>query len=279
MMTAPEYPAIEVTAQQAYFLADHLQAGSYPWMLAITIPYVDPGERAPFNQRCLDELTQSGVIDSHGHLNPVIAEAIRTVCHPRQWLEWRTIIGPDQILRGVLARTHHPEAVVVLRCAQMVTFTPLQLTDSEAIVPIITAGLPADQRPACFEEFSLSMDLGTSIDVRVGRGADVFDTLTDLGVSERAAEIMALARSGDRVTVELTAHEATNGAHHRTDVSVNVISSDIGLILVSPPVDEQREGGRSVFAPGDAFAVAMAVRDLTARLPSGPWFPTENFSI
>ncbi|PJE02614.1 MAG: ESX secretion-associated protein EspG [Mycobacterium sp.] len=278
-MTATKHPAIEVTAQQAWFLADHLRAGTYPWMLAITTPYVDAGERAPFNQRCRDELTESGVLDHRGQLNPSVAEAIRTACHPRQWLEWLTILGPDQILRGVLARTEPVQAVAVLRYAQMVTFTPLQLTDSEAIVPIVTAGLPPDQRAARFEEFSLSMDLGKAIDARIGRGADVFETLTDLGVDEQAAEIMTLARGGDRTIVELTAHESTGGGHHHTDVSVNVISTDIGLILVSPPAGEPRKGGRSVFAPGDAFAVAMAVRDLTARLPSGTWFPNENYSI
>ena len=38
-----KYEAVEVTAHQAWFLADYLRAGSYPWMLAITAPYVDPG--------------------------------------------------------------------------------------------------------------------------------------------------------------------------------------------------------------------------------------------
>jgi EspG family len=278
-MAANNYEAVEVTAQQAWFLADYLRAGSYPWMLAITAPYADPGERALFNQKCLDELVETGIVDAHGQVKPSVAQAIKTVCQPHQWLEWRTVINPEQILRGVLARTSPPDAVVSLRYAQMVTFTPLQLAHSEAIVPIITAGLPPDQRPAHFDEFSLPMDTGKAIDDRIGRGADVVETLTELGVPEREAEIMEVARTGDRITVELTAHEATNGARHHTDVSVNVISTEVGLILVSPPAEEPRAGGVSVFAPGDRFGVAMAVRDLTDRLPSGTWFPEENFSI
>lgn len=47
---------------------------------------------------------------------------------------------------GVLARTSPPDAVVALRYAQMVTLTPMQVTHSEAIVPIITAGLPPISR-------------------------------------------------------------------------------------------------------------------------------------
>lgn len=33
-----------------------------------------------------------------------------------------------------------------------------------------------------------------------------------------------------------------------------------------------------MFAPAEPFAVAVALRDLTARLPT-PWFPHENFDI
>ncbi|ANE83542.1 secretion protein (plasmid) [Mycobacterium adipatum] len=273
------YDAVEVTAHQAWFLADHLGAGTYPWKLAITAPYVDPGEREPFNERCLTELTEIGVIDEQGRVKPSVAESIRTICQATQWLEWFTMIDPDQILRGVLARISGPEVVVALRYAQMITFTPLQLTHSEAIVPIISAGLPQDQPPARFAEFELRMDVGKQIDERIGRGADIIETLTDLGVPERDAEVMELARTGERITVELTAHDAINGARHQTDVCVNLISTEVGLILVSPPAGEPREGGSSIFAPAEPFAISMAVRDLTDRLPSGTWFPSENYDI
>ena len=67
-------------------------------------------------------------------------------------MEWLTIVSAEKILRGVLARTSPPASVVALRYAQMVTFTPLQLTHSEDVVPVISAGLPADQPPAHFSE-------------------------------------------------------------------------------------------------------------------------------
>lgn len=273
------YEAVEVTAQQAWFLADHLHAGAFPWKLAITSPYLDPGQRESFNEQCVAELTETGVIDAIGQVKPSVAEAIQTVCQATQWLEWLTLVDPQQVLRGVLARTSPPDAVVALRYAQMITFTPLELTHSEAIVPIITAGLPPDQPPARFEEFRLPMDIGKAIDERISRGADVVETLVDLGVPEQDAEIMEIARTGDRITVELTAHEASNGSRRQTDVSVNLISTEVGLILVSPPAGEPREGGSSVFAPAEPFAVSMAVRELTERLPSGTWFPDESYSI
>ena len=271
------YEAVEVSAHQAWFLADYLNAGAFPWKLAITSPYVDPGEAESFNEQALADLTDAGVIDTEGRVKDSVASSIRTICRASQWLEWLTIIDEDQILRGVLARTSPPDVVVALRYAQMVTFTPLQLSHSEAVVPIITAGLPPDLQPARFSEFELPMAIGKQIDGLIGRGADIVETLTDLGVSEREAEIMEVARTGERTTVELTAHEAIDGARHQTDVSVNVISTRVGGILVSPQAGEG--GGTSVFSPADPFAVAMAVRDLTDRLPSGTWFPDENFSI
>lgn len=275
------FEAVEITAHQAWFLAEHLHAGSFPWKLAITAPYFDPSERDAFNTKTQAELAASGVLDAGGNVKPSVAQSIRTICHASQWLEWLTLDSTDneRVLRGVLARSSDSDAIVALRYAQMVTFTPLQLAHSEAVVPIITAGLPDDARPARFSEFELSMDVGKSIDARVARGADIVDTLTDLGVPEREADIMAIARSGDRINVELTAHQATNGSRHETDVSVNIISTQVGLILASPVPGQPRQGGTTVWAPAEPFAIAMAVRDLTCRLPSGTWFPAENFDI
>lgn len=251
------------------------------WKLAITAPYFDPADREAFNDQAQAELVESGVIDAAGNVKESAAHSIRTICHASQWFEWLTMNSTDnnQVLRGVLARASDSAAVVALRYAQMITFTPMQLTHSEAVVPIITAGLPDDAQPAHFSEFELSMDVGKAIDARIGKGADIVETLTDLGVPEREADIMEIARKGDRITVELTAHQATNGSRHQTDVSVNIISTEVGLILVSPVPGQPRAGGTSVFAPGESFAIAMAVRELTNRLPSGTWFPDENFDI
>lgn len=273
------FQAVEVTAEQAWFLADRLGMGSYPWKLAITGPFVNPDEQANFAERCSAELTEAGVLDQQGSVIPAVASSVRGICQAGQWLEWLTIVDANQMLRGVLARTAADTAVVALRYAQMVTFTPLQLAHSEAIVPIVTTGLPADQAPARFNEFELSMDIGKKVDERVSRGADLSEALIDLGISASDADIMAMARTGKRITVELTAHEAVNGARNQTDVSVNLISTDVGLILVTPISGSPGAGGMSLFSPADSFAVAMAIRDLTERLPSGTWFPGEHVNI
>ncbi len=274
-----QHQAVEITAEQAWFLADLLRAGTYPWKLAITTPYADPGDHAVVAQRCTDELTAQGIVDAHGNVLPLVADAIRTVCQSRQRLEWLTVVDQDQILRGVLARTDTSgSAVVVLRYAQMVTFTPLQLDSGLALVPVVTVGLD-DQQPAQFSEFSLSMDVGVALDKRIAAGADIVAELVDLGVPEGDAQVMEIARNGDHPFVEITAQETSNGASHTTDVCVTIINTEIGRILVSVAADEPREGGESVFSPAEPLAVAMALRELTDRLPARNWFPDENFSI
>ncbi|HLR99565.1 ESX secretion-associated protein EspG [Mycolicibacillus parakoreensis] len=274
-----QHQAVEVTTEQAWFLADLLRAGTYPWKLAITTPYADPGDHAAVAQRCTEELTGQGIVDARGHVLPVVADAIRTTCRSRQRLEWLTVIDQDQILRGVLARADTSgEAVVALRHAQMVTFTPLHIDSGLALVPVVTAGLD-DQPPARFTEFSLPMEVGVALDKRIAAGADIVAELVDLGVPESDAQVMEIARIGDHPFTEITAQETSNGSSRATDVGVTVINTEIGRILVSTAADEPRAGGESVFAPAEPLAVAVALRELTDRLPERNWFPDENLTI
>lgn len=278
-----KFEAVEVTAEQAFFLADILNAGALPWKLAITTPYYELADRDSFNDRCRRELSTATeiqgrsrppVIDSSGQVRPSVANAVRAVCRSAQRLEWLTIVDKNQILRSVLARTaSSTEVVCAQRYAQMVTFTPMEVTYTEALVPIVTAGLQ-DLQPARFREFSLSLRDAKSIDERVRKGADIIDALTDLGVPASDAAVMELAYSGAHPYIELTAHDAINGARRDTEVSINVFNSSVGRIVVSTPPGEQE----CIFAPGDPFAIAVAIRDLTDRLPSGTWFPDDNLS-
>ncbi|SIJ22137.1 putative DNA-binding protein [Mycobacteroides abscessus subsp. abscessus] len=285
-MTSPN--ALEVTAFEAWFLSDYLHAGEYPWSLAITAPYFDPAQRDSFNSLCLESLSSPDreypVIDSHGEVIPEVAAWVRSACYRRQWLEWKTYSSRDEnlMLRSVAARVDHDpnHVVVVQRNAQMVTFTYMDVPYTEALVPIVTCGLQ-DQNPAWFDEFEIPMDIGVEMDQRISKGANIVDSLLelDLGIDEQAAQVMELAWLGERMTVELTAHDAIDGAHHDTDVSVNITNTEIGRVLAATPPGERREGGKSVFSPAEPFAIAVAIRDLTARLPSGPWFPNENLTM
>ena len=43
--------AVELTVDHAWFIAETIGAGSFPWVLAITTPYCDAAQRNAFLQR------------------------------------------------------------------------------------------------------------------------------------------------------------------------------------------------------------------------------------
>ncbi len=100
--------AAELTVEQAWYIAETVGAGSFPWVLAITMPYTDAGERGAFMARQRDELTRMGVVSPEGTVNPAVAEWIRVVCFPDRWLDLRYVGsaagGAPEMLRGIVAR-------------------------------------------------------------------------------------------------------------------------------------------------------------------------------
>ena len=60
-MTA-EPNAVELTVDHAWFIAETVGAGSFPWVLAITTPYRDAAERDAFLRRQRAELTRMGLV-------------------------------------------------------------------------------------------------------------------------------------------------------------------------------------------------------------------------
>src|SRR5271163_4985802 len=81
--------AVELTVEQAWFIAETIGAGTFPWVLAITMPYTDAGERGAFMARQAAELTRMGLMSEGGAVNSADAEWIRQVCFPDRWLELR----------------------------------------------------------------------------------------------------------------------------------------------------------------------------------------------
>src|ERR1700753_4210319 len=126
---AAEPNAVELTVDQAWFIAETVGAGTFPWVLAITTPYTDATERGAFIDRQAAELTRMGMMSASGAVNPAVADWIRVVCFPERWLDLRYVgsgqaSGADELLRGIIAR-RGDKTVVALRNAQLATFTAM----------------------------------------------------------------------------------------------------------------------------------------------------------
>lgn len=267
--------AVELTAEQAWFLADRLGAGGFPWVLAITQPYSEPSAQAAFDADQVTALTRMGVLSADGAVHPAVAHWIRAVCRPRRWLELRWVSGSGAMLRGILVR-RGDVTVAVLRSEHLMTCTELTVASPDALVPVLTAGL-SGRPPARFDEFAMPAHIGAKADERLRRGDSLDDVMDHLGIPPSAHAVVRAAFAPGRSYVEIVAGDHRDGHRISTDVGVSIVDTTAGRVVVAPA--KAADGTWiSTFAPGTDLAVAAAVQRLTATLPDGPWFPTANLT-
>jgi ESX secretion-associated protein EspG len=280
---AAQANAVELTVEQAWYIADTVGAGTFPWVLAITMPYTDAAERGAFIDRQAAELTRMGLMSEGGAVNPAVAEWIRQVCFPDRWLDLRYVgsgeaLGADELLRGIIARRGDEtrKTVVALRNAQLVTFTAMDINDARALVPVLGVGL-AQRPPARFDEFALPARVGARADERLRSGASLTEVIDYLGIPQSARPVVESVFTGPRGYVEIVAGCRHDGQHASTEVGMSIVDTTAGRVVVSPSRAFDGEW-ISTFRPGTAFAIAVAVEQLTAELPDGEWFPGKRLS-
>ncbi len=269
--------AVELTVDAAWFIKDDVDAGAFPWVLAITAPYRDGSERAAFESRQAAELNRLGVM-AGSKINPVVRQWIRTVCFPEQWLELRYVgsaASSGDLLRGIVAR-RSGQTVVALRNAQLITFTAVDIHDPHALVPVVTAGL-SGRPPAEFDEFSLPARVGARADKQIREGAELSTVMDYLGVPAAARGVVRAVFEGPRSYVEVVAGQRQDAIRQTTEVGVAVVDTTAGRVVVSP--SRGFDGGWvSTFAPGTAFSTALALDRLSSTLPDGRWFPSARLT-
>lgn len=278
MTTKPN--AVELTVDQAWFIAETVGAGTFPWVLAITTPYADAAERGAFLATQGAELTRMGMVSADGVVNAAVADWIRVVCFPERWLDLRYVgsaaaAGGDDLLRGIIAR-RGGKTVVALRNAQLVTFTAMDIHDAGALVPILGVGL-AQRPPARFDEFSLPAQVGARADERLRNGAVLAEVLDYLGIPRSARPVVESVFTGPRSYVEIVAGCHRDGQHATTEVGMSIVDTTEGRVLVSPSRAFDGEW-ISTFSPGTPFAIGVAVEQLTSQLPDGHWFEGNRLS-
>jgi hypothetical protein len=267
--------AVELTVDQAWFIAESVEAGAFPWVLAITTPYYDAAERAAFLARQAAELTEMGIISTDGVVDPAVTQWIRVVCFPQRWLDLRYVgvasaDGSAELLRGVIG-WGGDTAVVALRNAQLVTFTAMTLDEPRTLARVLGAGL-ANRAPARFDEFSMPARVGARADERLRTGASLTEVVDYLGIPQSARPVVESVFSGPRNYVEIVAGCRHDGRHASTDVGISIVDTAAGRVLVSPTRAFDGEWV-STFRPGSSLAIAVAVEQLTAELPGAQWFP------
>ncbi|MGB9225810.1 ESX secretion-associated protein EspG [Mycobacterium sp.] len=292
--------AVELTVDNAWFIAETIGAGSFPWVLAITSPYSDAAQRQAFFDTQKAELTRMGLLEPDGsktgRVNPAVADWIAVVCFPDRWLDLRYIgvvsaTGTGEMLRGVVARRaastgktastrsntgRTPNTIVALRNAQLITFTAMDIDDPLALVPVLGVGL-AHRPPARFDEFSMPMRVGARADERLRAGTPLAEVFDYLGIPGSARSVVESVFAGPSSYVEIVAGCRRDGQHATTEVGLSLVDTAAGRLLISPSRAFDGEWV-STFTPATPFATAVAIKQLTAVLPDGPWFPGHRLS-
>lgn len=262
--------AVELTVEQAWFIADRTGAGAFPWVLGITPGYRDEGDRRRFDAAQSESLRRFGVMAADGTLDPGVVDWIRVVCYCDSWLDLRYVRpSARDLLRGIVAR-RGDHTVVALRNAQLVTFTAMRVDHPEALGPIVVAGL-SGRRPADFDAFELPAAAGARADGRLRDGADVAEVIDFLGIPATARPVVRSVFEGPRSYVEVVAGRRRDGVHTVSEVGVSVVDAPLGRILVHPRRAPDGEWV-STFEPGTPWAISVALERLTATLPDGRWF-------
>jgi hypothetical protein len=282
--------AVELTVDHAWFIAEAIGAGSFPWVLAITPPYCDAAQRVAFLHRQKADLIRMGLLEpdsgNEGGINPAVADWIRVVCFPDRWLDLR-YLGPSsaggtgELLRGIVAQRGAEDGktvktIVALRSAQLITFTAIDVDDPRALVPVLCVGL-AQRAPARFDEFSMPTRVGARADERLRGGTPLAEVLDYLGIPASARPVVESVFSGPRSYVEIVAGCHRDGRHATTEVGMSIVDTTAGRVLVSPSCAFDGEWV-STFSPGTPFAIAVAIEQLTANLPDGQWFSSQRLA-
>ena len=270
--------AVELTAEQAWFVADALSTGSFPWVLAITPPFSDHAQRAAVAARLSAELAELGVMTDDGVIDPGVRQWVAATCWARRWLELRFVRGSGNTLRGHVARRDPDdgEHIVALRSGGLITFTALEIDHPQTLVPVLTAGL-SGRPPATFEEFTIPARTGARADEQLRDGAELDDVMEFLGIPDTARAVVAAAYSTDRSYVEIVAGDHRDGHRVSTDVGVSVVDTREGRVLVTPSKAFDGEW-LSTFTPGTPLAIAAAMERLTSTLPDGQWYPHQQLT-
>jgi EspG family len=272
--------AVELTVDHAWFIAETLGAGSFPWVLAVTPPYRDISERDAFAQRQRAELIELGLMSDDGRINDAVADWIKVVCFPDRWLDLRYVgpAGTGEMLRGIVANRAGitGKTIVALRSAQLVTFTAMEIDDPRALVGVLGVGL-AQRPPARFDEFSMPMRVGARADERLRSGAALPEVLDFLGIPQSARPVVEAVFNGPRSYVEVVGGCHRDGRHTTTEVGMSIVDTTAGRVLVSPGRAFDGEWV-STFSPGTPFAIAVAIEQLTALLPDVQWFSGRSLS-
>ncbi|WP_067721562.1 ESX secretion-associated protein EspG [Nocardia yamanashiensis] len=262
---------VELNVDSALLLKQLVGIDSYPAQLALYSDIHRLADRDRVNSRVAEQLTAVGLLDD-GRVNPVVAHWLHCLDRPDvELVAYIVNIGQESAgatLSMSLVRRDDSH-VLAMRCDDHVVFQSVFVEGDR--IDVLTAALSSVLGSAtapAFEPITANRDEWATLPTDPDGRRRV---LSELGATSRAANI--LARTLDRVErhAEVLMVEHRDGDTTLPEVSLSVIDTAEGRIVVMP---KRSLDGRiqMTYMPGDDGVLHAGVRALVESLPGQSWF-------
>ncbi|MET9286807.1 ESX secretion-associated protein EspG [Nocardia beijingensis] len=268
--------AIDLNVDAALLLKELVGIDSYPPVLALLPNVYRLEDRERVHAVVARQLTEAGIIDGE-RVHPAVEHWLRCLDRPDMELAARIMDTgldgqPRAMLRFSLVRggdTH----VLALRCDDDVVIQTM-FQDGQNLNNL-TAALAAALGPAEALRFTPMTTTVEQLGEVPSDPDERRQALLELGAQPHTAAVLSRALTEVARRAEILVIEHRDGSQAQPEVSVSVLDTTSGRLIVTPSRAMDGEIW-STFAPGDDAALRSGIGALIDLLPGRSWFDTSR---
>ncbi|MEU5763792.1 ESX secretion-associated protein EspG [Nocardia sp. NPDC047648] len=270
--------AIDLNVDAALLLKELVGIDSYPPVLALLPNIYRLEDRERVHAVVAQELTEVGIIDGD-RVHPVVEHWLRCLYRPDMELVARILATgvdgePQAMLRFSLVRSGDTH-VLALRCDDNVVIQTMYQDGQN--LDTVTAALTAALGPAEPLRFTPMTTTVEQLREVPSEPDERRQALLELGAQPHTATVLTRALDEVERRAEILVIEHRDGSPPETDVSVTVLDTLSGRLIVTPSRAMDGEIW-STFAPGDDAALRSGIGALIDLLPGRSWFDTSRLN-
>ncbi|MEA3526971.1 ESX secretion-associated protein EspG [Nocardia implantans] len=270
--------AIDLNVDAALVLKELVGIDSYPPVLALLPNIYRLEDRERVHAVVAQRLTEAGIIDGD-RVHPVVEHWVRCLDRPDVELAARIMSTgsdgqPRAMLRFSLVRSDDTH-VLALRCDDEVVIQTM-FQDGQNL-DNLTAALAAALGPAEALRFTPVTATVEQLGEVPSDPDERRQALLELGAQPHTAAVLSRALTEVVRRAEILVIEHRDGSQARPEVSVSVLDTTSGRLIVTPSRAMDGEIW-STFAPGDDAALRSGIGALIDLVPGRSWFDTSRTS-
>ncbi|MEU1998416.1 ESX secretion-associated protein EspG [Nocardia gamkensis] len=269
---------MDLNVDAALLLKELVGIDSYPPVLALLPNIYRLEDRERVHAVVAQELTEVGIIDGD-RVHPVVEHWLRCLYRPDMELVARILATgvdgePQAMLRFSLVRSGDTH-VLALRCDDNVVIQTMYQDGQN--LDTVTAALTAALGPAEALRFTPMTTTVEQLREVPSEPDERRQALLELGAQPHTATVLTRALDEVERRAEILVIEHRDGSPPETDVSVTVLDTSSGRLIVTPSRAMDGEIW-STFAPGDDAALRSGIGALIDLLPGRSWFDTSRLN-